>query len=253
MYRMEDRHWWFVARRNLVLMALRRLRDSLPKSGFSGAAAALRILDVGCGTGGTLERLRPFGQVVGLDLETLALEFCRRRDPTLRLVRGSATALPFASGAFDVVVAMDVLEHIPDHAAAAREIARVLAPGGALIATVPAYRALWSRHDVALRHQRRYVAKEVRLLLQGAGLRVERLTYTVSAILPIVWAVRMGQKLRAASADAAAAPRSDVVPTPALTNQVLRGLLDLENRVALRAHVPFGVTVFAIARKDADR
>ncbi len=239
MYRLEDTHWWFVARRNLVLMALERLlRRTERRSG-----SPLRLLDVGCGTGGTLERLRPLGRVVGLDLEPLALAFCRERGQR-ELVCGSATALPFADGAFDVVLALDVLEHIPDHEAAAREIARVLAPGGYALVTVPAYRSLWSRHDLALMHQRRYRAGEVRRLLGGAGLRPGRLTYTVSAFLPVVWAVRTAQRLRPRGT-----VRADAMPTAPLLNRLLGAWMDFESRVALRARLPFGVTVFAVARK----
>jgi SAM-dependent methyltransferase len=240
MYRLEDTHWWFVARRNLVLMALERL---LRRARGRNGGAPVRLLDVGCGTGGTLERLRPLGRVVGLDLEPLALAFCRERGHS-DLICGSATALPFADGAFDVVLALDVLEHIPDHEAAAREIARVLAPGGYALVTVPAYRSLWSRHDLALMHQRRYRAHEVRRLLGGAGLRPHRLTYTVSAFLPVVWAVRTAQRLRPQ-----APVRADAVPTAPLLNRLLRAWMDLESRIALHARLPFGVTVFAVARK----
>jgi SAM-dependent methyltransferase len=251
MYRLEDSHWWFVARRNLVLMALRRLlRCRRPSAATGGTAAVppLRLLDVGCGTGGTLERLKPFGNVVGLDLEPLALAFCRERGHRA-LVRASATRLPFGDGAFDVVVALDVLEHIPDHEAAAREIARVLAPGGFVIVTVPAYRSLWSRHDVALMHQRRYRSGEVKRLLGAPGLRVARLTYTVSLFLPIVWAIRTSQRLRRSSRRET--PRADAAPTHPLLNRALRAWLDLESRLALRARLPFGVTVFAVAEKPA--
>ena len=242
MYRLEDTHWWFVARRNLVLAALERLGRRAHRE---RGAAPPRLLDVGCGTGGTLERLGPFGCAVGLDLEPLALQFCRERGHAA-LVRGSATALPFADRSFDVVLALDVLEHIPDHEAAAREIARVLRPGGHALITVPAYRSLWSRHDVALMHQRRYRAGEVRRLLSRSGLRPDLLTYTVSAFLPIVWVVRTVQRLRPHGPT-----RADTLPTAPVLNRILRTYLEAEGRVALRTRLPFGVTVFAIARKPA--
>lgn len=238
MYRLEDSHWWFVARRDLVVKALRRLLRRL-------RSRQPRILDMGCGTGGTLERVRPLGRVIGLDVEPLALSFCRERGHH-ELVCGSATALPFDDGSFDIVLALDVLEHIADHEAAAREIARVLAPGGHALVTVPAYRSLWSRHDIALMHHRRYRASEVRRLLTRATLTPTHLTYTVSALLPVVWAVRMLQRLRP---DAPA--RADAVPTRPLLNRLLRGWMNLESRIALRLRLPFGVTVFAVARKPA--
>jgi SAM-dependent methyltransferase len=240
MYRLEDTHWWFAARRELVLRALRRLLKGQERPAGGGR---LRLLDLGCGTGATLTRLRPFGRATGLDLEPLALAFCRERGHR-ELVRGSATALPFADRTFDVVVALDVLEHVADHEAAAREIARVLAPGGHVLVTVPAYRSLWSRHDVALMHRRRYRAGEVGRLLEGAGLGMSWLTYTVSALLPVVWAVRTAQKLRPA-----APARADTLPTRPLLNFLLRAWLGLEGRIALRTRLPFGVSIFAVGRK----
>jgi SAM-dependent methyltransferase len=237
MYRLEDSHWWFVARRNLICRALQR---------FSRAPIT-NILDVGCGTGGTLDRLRQIATTppVGIDLEPLALELSRERGHS-NLLLASATALPFPDNCFDAAVALDVLEHIPDDAAAAREIARVLAPSGILVVTVPAYAALWSGHDVALMHQRRYVAKEIRVLLENAGLEVIRLSYTVSMLFPLVWIVR---KLQNALRDHAIAPKADAAQTPEPLNTLLRLLLDLESRLVLSVSLPFGLTVFAVARK----
>ncbi|MES2461423.1 MAG: class I SAM-dependent methyltransferase [Armatimonadota bacterium] len=241
MYRLEDRHWWFLARRDLLDQAL----QAYPIRREAGRAP--RVLDVGCGTGGTMERLRGLGgEPVGLDVEPLALAFCRARGHS-RLLLGSATALPFTTGAFDAVVALDVLEHIPDDGAAAREIGRVLAPGGALYLSVPAYQSLWSGHDIALMHQRRYVAGQIEKILRDAGgLQIERLTYVTSVILPAAWLVRTLQKLLRPHA----APRADVaLPQFALLNRLLRGLLAAEGKLALRVGLPFGLAVFAVARK----
>jgi ubiquinone/menaquinone biosynthesis C-methylase UbiE len=240
MYRLEDSHWWFVARRNLLFRSLKRLLDARNN-------AHPIILDVGCGTGGTLDRMRPLGDVVGLDLEPLALDFCRERG-WHTLVNGSATALPFPDDTFDAAVALDVLEHIPDHHTAAREIARVLQPGGVLLATVPAYQSLWSRHDVALMHQRRYLAPEFGALLTAAGLEVEYLTYTVAALLPLVYLIRRAQRFFQPNAT----PRADAAHVAPLVNRALLALLDAESRLNLNGtHLPFGLTVFAIARKSA--
>lgn len=235
MRRLEDRHWWFVARRNLICAALHRF----------GKTANPLVLDMGCGTGGTLDRLQEFSRPVGLDLEPLALELCRERGHT-NLVLASATALPFADATFDAAIALDVLEHIPDDVAAVGELARVLKPGGIAIVTVPAYQSLWSGHDVALMHQRRYRADEVRVRLEEAGLVLERLSYTVSALLPAVWLVR---KLQNALHKKHTVPRADARPTPEPLNGLLRRLLDLETRIVLGRALPFGLTIFAVARK----
>ena len=235
MRRLEDRHWWFVARRNLICAALKRF----------GKTKQPLTLDMGCGTGGTMDRLREFARPVGLDLEPLALELCRERGHE-NLVLASATELPFADATFDAAIALDVLEHIPDDIQAASELARALKPGGVAVVTVPAYQELWSGHDIALMHQRRYRADEVRKLLEGAGLHVEQLSYTVSALLPAVWVVR---KLQNALQRKDVPPKADAVPTPEPLNSLLRVLLDVEASLALRASLPFGLTIFAVARK----
>ncbi len=238
MFRLEDEHWWFVARRNLLEAALNRFPIPVPES------RSPRLLDVGCGTGGTLDRLRQYGDVIGIDTEARALAFCVARGYR-NLALASATALPFANDTFEAAVALDVLEHIPDDVAAVCEISRTLVPGGIAFITVPAYRMLWSRHDVALMHQRRYVSREVGALLTGAGLEILRLSYTVSAILPAVATIRGAQRLLRPNAP----PAADVRPTPAALNRTLRALLDVEGKLALSSGLPFGLTVFAAARK----
>src|SRR5579872_1235395 len=140
MYCLEDSYWWFVGRHDLALTFLR--------SAYPGRND-LTILDIGCGTGAMSEKLAAYGAVVSADFSPLALAFSRRRHLD-RLCAADAMRLPFRDGAFDVIVALDILEHVSDDAAALREFYRVLKPGGRVIATVPAYQSLWSAHDVAL-------------------------------------------------------------------------------------------------------
>ncbi len=237
MYALEDTHWWFVARRNLLLRAL---AGRLPEQA--------RLLDVGCGTGGTMDRLQGLGEVWGLDMEPLALSLCRERGHRA-LALASATAMPFPTDTFDGIVALDVLEHIADHESAAAEIARTLKPGGTLVVTVPAYQSLWSRHDVALHHQRRYRAPEVRALLEGAGLQVELCRYAVCGLLPAAFVLRRFQN----AFQKGAPPVADAQPTRPWLNTLLQWSLDLESGLALRGLLPFGLTVFAVAKKAPTR
>jgi len=139
-------------------------------------------------------------------------------------------------------LALDLLEHIPDDQSAAEEMCRVLRPGGCLFVTVPAYRFLWSGHDLALMHQRRYTARELRSLLTSANLRVMRLSYAVTVLFPVVWIVRLRERrLRE--------PRSSVQPLPVLLNKLLLGTLTLENAWLQFGSFPFGVSVVAVARR----
>src|SRR5438067_3051164 len=218
---LEDWYWWFVARRTA---ALRFLADYAPR------VEPCRILDAGCGTGALLEALRaePGRETVGLDFAEAALQFCRERGYD-RLVRGDLTALPFAGAQFHAVTALDVIEHVEDDKAAVGEIARVLRPGGILVATVPAYRFLWSGHDVALHHYRRYSRSEVVALLIGAGLEIEKSTYMLTGLFPIAALQRLLARLRRGREAAAGLP-----PVPRWLNALLIHLQRAELALARR-------------------
>ncbi len=263
MHELEDEYWWFVARRDLIAGLLTDLKLPLP----------LRILDIGCGTGAMLDVLAPYGDVVGADYSPEALNYCAQRgadnDKRYKLTRADIRRMPFQSGSFDVVTAMDVIEHIDDDGAALREIARVLRPGGALLATVPAYRSLWSEHDVALHHYRRYTAHNFRSVIAQAGFGIDKLSYTVSALFPAIWAYRTvnralgrlrgqaqarngGNSLHQGAAGelpSADAPQADLVSFAQPINRALIGLQKAETMLVRRTCLPFGVTVVAVATK----
>lgn len=155
---LEQRHWWYAERRSLV----RRLVRPLPPG---------RALDVGCGGGGNTQVLRDLGwQVSGLEHSPTAAAAARRRG--LPVVRGDARLLPFRDGSLDLVMSTDMWEHIDDDVAVAEETARVLRPGGRALVAVPCSMTLWSGHDVALGHVRRYERDELVARIEGAGLRV---------------------------------------------------------------------------------
>jgi SAM-dependent methyltransferase len=236
MHALEDWYWWFVARR---AAAARFVRSYAPPE------RPLRILDAGCGTGGMLDLYRtwPDCDAVGVDLSPDALRFSRERGHP-RLVGADLTLLPFAANTFDVVSALDVIEHVPDDARAAAEIFRVLRPGGILVASVPAYQFLWGPHDVALHHQRRYSGREFADLLRRAGLLVEKQTHLVSVLFPLAAVSRLVTRGREATAHQAVPPRV----SPAV-NRVLIGLHAAETAVACRASLPFGLGLLAVARK----
>ncbi len=236
MFSLEDSYWWFVARRELILSLVARHRP---------AVAHPVILDIGCGTGATLTGLSRSGLAVGVDASQHALGFCRRRDQHV-LVRAHGESLPFATGSADIITALDLLEHIPDDAAAVREFARVLRPGGVLLITVPAVPFLWSEHDEALDHLRRYRRRELRRLLVEADLELARLSPCITFLLLPIAALRILQRLRPRRQGA---PQTALIIPPRAVNALLTRLLFLENRWLQRFNLPVGVSLLAVARK----
>lgn len=233
MYELESHYWWFVARRRL---ALRLLRRSLRKNGRP------RILDLGCGTGAVLQELAQFSEPIGLDMSPLALDFSRSRNLS-RLIVGRGERVPIRTGSLDAVVALDVFEHIEEHAAAFAEAARILRPGGVLVLSVPAFKSLWGPHDVALMHFRRYRKQEVRLQLERAGLTVEKLSYAIFALFPVVATIRFFEKRRTGEA------RASLPSLPSWANKGLIGLQGFEASMISAASLPWGSSVVAVARK----
>lgn len=228
----EDQYWWFVSRRRLALAMLEQYSSSKE-----------RIIDVGSGTGAVLTELQRQGWAGGVDFSPLAMQFCRERGlPNLMV--GNAEKLPLQSEVLDVVVSLDTLEHVPDDEAAVSEIARSLKPGGVLILNVPAYKWLWGPHDVALMHQRRYTRRQVKELLTRHGLKLEKISYSVFLLFPVVILMRTLDKFRWGPAK---------VSLPKVSggfNAFLVRLQDMEARWIMKGSLPWGSSVVAVARKE---
>jgi SAM-dependent methyltransferase len=235
LHALELEHWRFRALRRVIASALRRH----PPRGAGGAA---RVLDAGCGTGGTTLALGQIGAAVGVDLHPRALTLAARRGLS-RLVRARVDALPFAAGVFDAVVSVDVLYHraVPDDAAALRELARVCRPGGVIVLWLPAHESLRSSHDVQVHGARRYDRRRARALVAAAGLEIERLTGVGALLAPLALA-------RARLEGDSPPAQSAVARTPRPLNALLAGLLALEGELGLRAPLPFGISLLAVLR-----
>jgi SAM-dependent methyltransferase len=237
MRQLEDWYWWFVARREA---ALRFTEDFRPRR------EPLRILDAGCGTGALLDRLegQPGVEVFGLDFSGQALAYTRQRGH-VHLVQGDLTRLPFPDGTFDVITALDVVEHIREDQRALQEVHRVLRPGGVLLISVPAFRCLWGPHDMALQHVRRYTARQLRTLMRRAGFRVSKLTYLLWLLFPAFVLQRLLARLRRRDDRA----QAQLVPVGKTVNRLLIWLQGAELALARHLNLPFGATVFCVAQK----
>ena len=183
MFKLEDVHWWFVGRRRLAFALIEQFVTFQP-----GA----RILDVGCGTGGNLQAMVKYGQVNGLDINPVALEFARQR-PLPHLTQASGLALPHPANTFDLVTIFDVLYHrwILDDTHAIQELYRVLRPGGWLVLTDSALPALWSSHDEIYYARQRYTLQVMNKKLVQAGFDQRVGSYANMLLLPIFLFVRL--------------------------------------------------------------
>lgn len=234
-----DSHWWYRGRRRIVASELDRL--SLPP----GAA----VLDAGCGAGQTLDDLAQLGTVHGVhgvDMKREAVEAARARGHINVQVSG-IEELPYEDAAFDLVTCLDVVEHTPDDVATFAELFRVTRPGGRLVATVPAYQLLWSSHDVANQHYRRYRLATLAGAAEQAGWRLERRTYFNSLLLLPAAFVRLIRRSRTHAAE-----RSDLSLTPDWLNPLLELPLKIEAaliRVGIR--LPAGLSLLAVFEKPA--
>jgi SAM-dependent methyltransferase len=228
-FEMEDSHWWFEGRRAVIWALLRRV----------GTVPGVRILDAGCGTGRNLIEFCALGTVQGVDASPAAIEFCRERG--LDVAReGRIESLPFADDSFDLILATDVLEHLDDDRAALLELRRVSVPGGRLLATVPAYQWLWSEHDVALHHHRRYTMPAFHERMRSAGWEPVVSSYFNTVLLGPIAAVRLLARARPASDDS----RVDFRMTPRSLNRFLSAPMRAEAALIGRGvSLPAGVSI----------
>jgi len=230
----EDDHWWFRGRRQVIAAMLARVP----------AIRSARVLDAGCGSGGNLGTYTRFGGVLGVDTDVEALSHALGRGYRAVGV-ASLLGLPFRDAAFDLVCATDVVEHVEDDVGALREFCRVTAPGGHLLVTVPAHRWLWSDSDVQLGHYRRYVAREVEERCRHAGWAVRRTTYFNSVLLPPIAAMRWMRQRRGSGF----AP-TELAQTGPGANRVLRVPMALEARlVSAGVRLPTGVSIACLCQR----
>jgi SAM-dependent methyltransferase len=233
----ENKHWWFVARRTLFAEALYANQHAKDRNSDD------TIVDIGCGTGGNFALLRGYGEVIGLELDATAAAMAGAHG---RVIRGGDTdCWPIAANSVGAFTAFDVLEHIVDDRAAVRNLFASLKPGGRLILSVPAYGWLWSRHDELLHHQRRYLAREISSLALSAGFRVEYISYHNCILFPLSIVLRLLSRLSGGRLGV----DENRVPSP-LINGILRMIYSLERHlVKRRIRLPFGLSIIAVLCK----
>lgn len=226
-----ETHWWFLGRKHLLRALL----------GPTIGPDAL-ILDAGCGTGLAEDVLLDLGTVIGLDIAPEAL--CDRAAGSAEsLCLASVSPAPFADETFDLVVALDIIEHIEDDSAVLNEFHRICKPGGRLVLTVPAYGWMYSAHDEALGHFRRYTSSEVGRLMEDAGFRLVKLSHCVTAPFAAAAAFRLIRRLSGSHGG------SDLFEVPKVLNSILTGIMRVEATLLRHMNLPFGLSIVAIVEK----
>lgn len=233
-------HWWYASRRRLLESELVRARCR---------PAETRILDLASASAHTLQACSAFGRAYGIDLGASAVALAARKG-IRTVVQGDVQAIPFADESFEVVTALDVFEHLPDDALCLREIRRVLVPGGTLIFNVPAFMLLFSDHDRAFSHLRRYRRADLLRTIGSAGLEPGFASYWSCAAFPGVF---LGRRVLGANRGKSGEVRSDFhMALPRPIEVVLDTATALEAKwVSRRRRLPFGVSLFGQARKPA--
>jgi SAM-dependent methyltransferase len=234
MNNVEDKHWWFVGRRAILESFMRGIVEKLKVQNP-------KILDVGCGTGANLEMLKNFGEAEGVDVSDDALEFCKLKG--LKAHKGLAENLPFADESFDVVTALDVVEHLDDDIAGLKEMRRVMKKDGRSLIFVPAFMWLWGVQDDISNHRIRYTKKQIVERLEKAGFEVERATYANWTFFAPILAGRVVMKVTGIK------PESENNVNVSALNGIFGKIFSAERLWLKNFDFPFGVSIVVVAKK----
>jgi len=229
----EDRHWWFVARRRIVKKVL---------DYFLKQKANREVLEVGCGSGGNLEMLSYYGKLSAFEIDDQARCMANSRNITLVKKGELPKGIPF-NGDFDLICLLDVLEHIDDDVGSIKALSASLKPDGKILITVPAYKFLWSNHDIVNHHKRRYLLRHLLKIIKASGLNVVYSTYFNTLLFPVIFITRIINNIVSTKVG------SDVNKSPTMVNSILLSIFSSERLLIPRFFWPFGVSILVLAEK----
>lgn len=231
----EAHHWWFVGRRAVIDALL----DRLPLGATSD------VLEAGCGTGGNFFMLERRGRVSAFEPSVVAREIAAAKGEHAVVVADGELPdrLPFDRSSFDLVVALDVLEHIERDQDALVALVSMAKPGGFILVTVPAHPVLWGAHDRRLHHVRRYRRQDLRRIFHATGCEIQFVTAFNTILSPLAVTLRLLERVAPISFG-----NQERMP-PWMVNGLLSRLFALEGPIVRRTPLPFGVSYAAILRR----
>ena len=237
-HRLETTHWWFLIRQKIIIQVLKKY---IPKQKHS-----LKILNAGAASGASSQWLSSLGEVISVENDVLFLDFLMNEN--VAVVNASVTALPFDDDSFDVVCALDVVEHVADDAKTIDELIRVCKPGGKICITVPACQSLWSAHDEVNKHFRRYSKKELISLVDWQKNKLLYSTHFNTILFPLIFIVRkIGKLFR--KKDNKEKSDFDYYKTNRLLSAALKKIFGLEVFLLKFVKFPFGVSLLMLIEK----
>jgi 2-polyprenyl-3-methyl-5-hydroxy-6-metoxy-1,4-benzoquinol methylase len=230
----QRRHWWFVTRKKIVMDTIDKYLDKNDN---------IKVLDIGCGTGVMLNALEKVGQAYGMDMSDDAINFSKE------IFKGKVEKgvlpdqVPYKESVFNLITALDVIEHVDRDVDSLKAMHSLLVPGGKAVITVPAYMFLWSSFDEINEHKRRYTRTELQTKLEQVGFTIEKISYYNTLLFPIVYIVRVLNNILKRDGV------SDMDMPSQPLNFMLEKIFGIEKYLLRFLNLPFGVSVLAVVRK----
>jgi SAM-dependent methyltransferase len=237
MYRIEEKFWWFRAKREIIIDLIER---------YSPDKQHPNILDIGCGCGYTmLELSRKFENVKGIDISDKAVDFCLTRGVNVQKAL-FPEEIPFSETVFDIIIMSDVLEHIENDRKALEKALEILKPGGMILLTVPVHPFLWSKHDDFLHHKRRYTKKRFSEVFEKLPLERVVFSYYNSLLFPIAYVTRIISKIFRLDKSV-----SEKISSKSVLNDILERIFASEKFLLGKIPLPVGLSMIAIYKKTS--
>lgn len=233
-YQIQKKHWWFVVKTKIILDTIRK---------YLAPKENRKILDIGCGAGLMLSSLTEVGETFGMDMSDDAIEFCRKNFAGTIKKGFLPDGIPYEKDFFDLVVALDVIEHVDNDVEALAAMRNLLNATGKAVITVPAYMFLWSEHDDLNQHKRRYSLGELRDKLTKSGFTIEKISYFNTFLFPVIYVIRKLNNILKRRGG------SDFDMPGTTVNYALKQIFGFEKYLLRLFNLPFGVSILAVVRK----